>query len=82
MNELKRIYIVYAIIAILCVVPEVIGFLGLMEQHFEYGSQFSGIRTQFKINMGFILFGAIIQTSIIGAALASRKYSNSDLGDE
>ena len=73
MNELKRTYIVYAIIALLCIVPEVIGINGLIEQGFEYGSQFSGVRVSFKINMGFILFGAILQITIVASILATRN---------
>ena len=73
MKELKIIYVVYVIIALLCIIPEVIGFNGLIQQNFEYGSQFSGVRTSFKINLGFILFGAIIQLSIVASIIASRK---------
>jgi len=73
MNDLKIIYVVYAIIALLCIVPEVIGFIGLAEQNFESGTQYSGLHTRFKINLGFILFGFIIQVSILASFLSSRK---------
>jgi len=76
MNELKTIYIVYAIIALLCIIPEVIGFNGLAQQDFEYGSPYSGVRASFKIFLGFILFGIIVQVTIISSVITSLKKDN------
>lgn len=73
MRELRVIYLVYTIIALLCIVPEVLGFMGLAAQHFESGPRYSGLYTQFKINLGFILFGVIVQVSVIASFLSSRN---------
>jgi len=72
MGKLRIIYVVYALIAILCIVPEVIGFIDLADHDFESGPRYSAVYTRFKINMGFILFGLFIQIAVVSSLIAAK----------